>query len=328
MLTFFRTNQPLANIFLLVYLGVVRLSTFIHPLPFIPKSQGILTEWMYAELPPTSFGAQIASFLLVFIQAIFINITMARYRVSNEITLLPGLFYCLITALLPDFLALSPALLANTFLIIALFYLFEVYKNTQASIRIFDVGFWVGVAGLFHFSYTFFIFWGILGLGILRGIRFKELLMFLLGIFAPFFLFSSYLFWIDRFPYMYKHFANNLSFFSFIKYSNSAAYVKLGIVSLLIAIVVLANNQFSTKRGISVQKFLSCVYWMLFIGGITTLFQSNVDLSHLLIISVPLSILLSLLFQRTSIAIAEVLHMLLLVTSLILQFEYLLAGAN
>lgn len=326
MLTFFRTNQPLANIFLLVYLGVVRLSTFIHPLPVVPKSQGILTEWMYAELPPTSFGAQLAAFLLVFIQAIFINITMARYRVAGEVSLLPGLFYCLITALLPDFLPLSPALLANTFAIIALFYLFEVYKNNNASIRIFDVGFWVGVAGLFHFSYTFFIFWGILGLGILRGMRLKELFMFLLGIIAPFFLFSVYLFWTDRLPYIYKHFADNLSFLSFVRYTNPAAYVKLGIVSLLIAVVILANTQFSTKRGISVQKFLSCVYWMLLIGGMTTLVQSNVDLSHLLIISVPLSILLSLLFQRTSIAIAEVLHMLLLVTSLILQFEYLLVG--
>jgi hypothetical protein len=326
MLTFFRTNQPLANIFLLVYLGVVRLSTFIHPLPIVPKSQGILTEWMYAELPPTSIGAQIAAFFLVFIQAVFINITMARYRVSNEITLLPGLFYCLITALLPDFLPLSPALLANTFIIIALFYLFEIYKNSYAATRIFDVGFWVGVAGLFHFSYTYFIFWGILGLGILRGMRLKELLMFLIGIITPLFMFGVFLFWIDRFPYMYKHFADNLSFFSFVRYTNAAAYVKLGIVGLLIAIVILANNQFSTKRGIAVQKFLSCVYWMLLIGGITTLVQTNVDLSHLLIISVPLSILLSLLFQRTSIAIAEVLHMLLLVTSLILQFEYLLAG--
>lgn len=326
MLTFFRTNQPLANIFLLVYLGVVRLSTFVHPLPVTPQSQGVLTDWMYAELPPTSFGAQIAAFILVFIQAIFINITMARYRVANEITLLPGLFYCLITALLPDFLPLSPALLANTFIIIALFYLFEIYKNNYASIRIFDVGFWVGVAGLFHFSYTFFIFWGILGLGILRGMRMKEFLMFLIGIIAPFFLFSVYLFWTDRLPFMYKHFANNLNFLSFVHYSNPAAYVKLGIVSVLIAVVILANNQFSTKRGIAVQKFLSCVYWMLFIGGMTTLVQSNVDISHLLIISVPLSILLSLLFQRTSIAVAEVLHMLLLVTSLILQFEYLLAG--
>ena len=326
MLTFFRTNQPLANIFLLVYLGVVRLSTFVHPLPVTPQSQGVLTDWMYVELPPTSFGAQLAAFILVFIQAIFINITMARYRVANEITLLPGLFYCLITALLPDFLPLSPALLANTFIIIALLYLFEIYKNSYASIRIFDVGFWVGVAGLFHFSYTFFIFWGILGLGILRGMRMKEFLMFLIGIIAPFFLFSVYLFWTDRLPYMYKHFANNLNFLSFVHYTSPAAYVKLGIVSLLIAVVILANNQFSTKRGIAVQKFLSCIYWMLFIGGMTTLVQSKVDINHLLIVSVPLSILLSLLFQRTSIAVAEVLHMLLLVTSLILQFEYLLAG--
>ena len=325
MLTFFRTNQPLANIFLLAYLGIVRLSTFIHPLSIVPKSQGVLTQWMYAELSPISVGGQIAAFFLVFIQAVFINITMARYRVSTETTLLPGLFYCLITALLPDFLLLSSTLLANTFLILALFYLFEVYKNSYIAPRIFDVGFWIGVASLFHCSYILFVICGIVGLGILRGLRLKEFLMFLIGVIVPFFLFAVYLFWNDKLPYLSKHFADNFSFFSFVHYNNPAIYVKLSIMSILIAVALLVNAQFLNKRSISIQKFISCIYWMLLIGGLTTLFQSNVDINHLLIISVPLSILLSILFQRIGIATAEVFHMLLLGIALLLQFEYLLA---
>ena len=326
MLTFFRTNQPLANIFLLAYLGIVRLSTFIHPLPIVPKSQGILTQWMYVDLNPIGFWGNFAAFFLVFVQAVFINITMSRYRVSSEISLLPGLFYCLITAILPDFLTLSSALLANTFLILALFYLFEVYKNSYVAPRIFDVGFWIGVASLFHCSYILFVICGIVGLGILRGLRLKELLMFLIGVLVPFFLFGVYLFWNDKLYYLPKHFSDNLSFFSFVHYTNPAVYLKLGIMGLLISIALLVYGQFLSKRSIATQKFLSCIYWMLLVGGITTLFQSGVDINHLLVVSVPLSILLSMLFQRIGIATAEVFHMLLLGIALIFQFEYLLAG--
>ncbi len=325
MLTIFRTNQPLANILLLLYLGIVRASTFIHPINVLPKSQGILTQWMYIELPPSSREGQVAAFILIFIQAVFINITVARFRVSNEISLLPGLFYCLVTSLLPEFMMLSPILLANTFLILAMFHLFDVYKNNAIASRVFDAGFWLGVACLFHFPFILFVLWGIVGLGILRGIRLKELFMFLIGIFVPFFLLGAYLFWNGQLANLPKHFSENFGFLSFAKNTHPNTYIKLGILLLLVATTLFASGQFFIRRNISTQKYISIVYWMLLIGGMTILIQKDIDLNHLLIVSIPLGILLSMLFQSIGVATAEVLHMLLLAVALILQFEYLLA---
>lgn len=324
MLTFFRTNQPLANIFLLFYLLIVRISIFFHPMTTVPKSQGILTQWMYMEILPNGLTAHIASFLLIFIQAVFINITVSRFRVAGDTSLLPGLFYCLIASFLPEFLTLSPILLANTFLIVALFYMFDVYKNNYASSRIFDVGIWIGVASLFHFSYVMFLFWGIVGLGILRGIRPKELLMLLFGFIVPFFLFWVFLFWHDKGGLLGKHFTDNLGFFSFVKDSNPTTYIKLGVMGLLLLILFLMSGIFFSKKTISTQKYISIIYWMLLIGGMTVFVQANLGLNHFLILTVPMGILLSMLFMGINRATAEALHLVFLAAALIMQFEYLL----
>ena len=324
MLTLFRTNQPLANILLLFYLGILRASSFIHPATVAPPPQGILTAWMYAELPPLSIGASIAAFLLVFFQATALNITIARYRVASEISLLPGVFYCLFCSLMPDFLVLSSVLLANTFVILALFYLFDTYKNSYVAARIFDAGLWLGVASVFHFSYILFILWGIVGLGILRGLRGKEFLMFIIGYIVPFFLVSAFCFWHDILPQIGVHFVSNVNFFDFMRYDSQTLYIKIGVFALILLLVLGASTQFFSRRNMTVQKYLGILYWLILFGGLTITFQSGVNMVHFMVVAVPVSVLMSMVFQRMSTATAEALHMLFLMVALILQFEYLL----
>jgi hypothetical protein len=324
MLTLFRTNQPLANILLLFYLGILRASSFIHPATVAPPAQGILTAWMYAELPPLSMAANVAAFLLVFFQATALNITIGRYRVASEVSLLPGVFYCLFCSLMPDFLVLSSVLLANTFVILALFYLFDTYKNSYVAGRIFDAGLWLGVASLFHFSYILFIIWGIIGLGILRGLRGKEFLMFIIGYSVPFFLLSVFCFWHGILPQIGNHFLYNVNFFNFTRYDSQTLYVKIGVLALVLLLVLGASTQFFSRRNMTVQKYLSILYWLILLGGVTITFQSGVSLVHFLVLAVPVGVLLSMVFQRINTATAEALHMLFLMVALILQFEYLL----
>lgn len=324
MLTFFRTNQQYLNVLLLFYLAILRASTFIHHDSVAPRDHGILCNWIYASLSPLSMGGAILAFLLVFIQAWLINVTIAKYRVATEVSLLPGVFYCLLTSLMPDFLPLSSILLANTFLILAIYNLLDAYKNNYVAGRIFDAGLWLGVASLFHFPYIFLIFWGIIGLGILRGISLKEFLMLLLGLIVPIFLQGAYCFWIGNMPAFVAHFTQNIGLVSFMPFHTSTIYVKLGIVTLLLLLTIMASSQFFSRRNMTAQKYISMLYWLMLICGLTIFTQRGIDLNQLLVLSVPLGILLSMTFQRIAPAMSEALHMLLLMVALILQFEYLL----
>lgn len=324
MLTFFRTNQQYLNVLLLFYLAIMRASTFIHHDSVAPRDHGILCNWIYASLSPLSMGAAILAFFLVFIQAWLINVTVAKYRVATEISLLPGVFYCLLTSLMPDFLPLSSILLANTFLILAIYNLLDAYKNNYVAGRIFDAGLWLGVASLFHFPYIFLVFWGIIGLGILRGISLKEFLMLLLGLIVPIFLQGAYCFWIGNMTDFYEHFTQNIGLVSFMPFHTSTIYVKIGIITLLVLLTIMASSQFFSRRNMTAQKYISMLYWLMLLCGLTIFTQRGIDLNQLLVLSVPLGILLSMTFQRIAPAMAEALHMLLLMVALILQFEYML----
>lgn len=324
MLSFFRTNQLFLNVLLLIYLAIMRASTFIHPAGSVPLDHGIMTNWVYSVFTPLSISSSILALLLIFFQATLINLTIARFRVATDVSLLPGVFYCLFTSLMPDFLPLSSILLGNTFLILAVYNLFDTFKNNFVAARIFDAGLWLGVASLFHFSYIFLVFWGIIGLSILRGIRMKEFSMFFIGLIVPIFLFSVYCFWSNNLTALGEHFTENIGIISVIRHNTSDIYIKIGITGLLLILTLLASSQFFSRRNMAAQKYISILYWLMLICGLTTLIQPGIDLNQLLIISVPISILLSMTFQRIAPSMAEALHMLLMMVALVLQFLYLL----
>ena len=324
MLTFFRTNQQFLNILLLFYLAVMRASTFMHTSNIVPRGHGILTNWVYASFPPLSMSGVILAFFLIFFQATAINLMITRYRVATDISLLPGVFYCLFTSLMPDFLPLSSIILANTFLVLALYNLFDTYKNNYVAGRIFDAGLWLGIASLFHFSYIFLVVWGIICLGILRGIRFKEFLILIIGIIVPLFLMGVYSFWVGQMPRFMGHFFENVGTMSFVVYKSSMIYIKIGLVLLFLLLTIVASLQFFSRRNMTAQKYISMIYWLMLLCSIIIFTQKGIDINQLLLLAIPISVLLSMTFQRIAPAMAETLHMLLLMVALILQFEYLL----
>ena len=325
MLTLFRTNQILGNIFVLFYLIILRIGAFIHPIHYTPTSPGILSGWIYQLAPPASLGSEITATLLVFIQAIMINQLCARYRFFKEVTLLPGAIYCLITSLMPEFLSLSPLLMGATFLICATFCLFGVYKNSRCADTIFDVGLWIGIASLFQFSFSVFLIWSLIGLSVLRNIELKEFLMALLGWTAPNFLMIVYLFWHNNLPLFFQnHISDNIGFLNIIKGAQAVDYIKTAIIGVIIIFTIILSGRFYSKKNIDSQKYISLIFWLLFFSATTLLWQANFRIEHLLILSVPLALLLSLALQSVNLAFAEVLHTLLFVSALLMQYEYML----
>ena len=150
--------------------------------------------------------------------------------------------------------------------------------------------------------------------------------MFIIGYSVPFFLLAVYCFWHGILPQIGNHFFNNINFFSFSRYESPTLYIKIGVIALILLLTVGASTQFFSRRNMTVQKYLSILYWLILFGGLTVLIQTGVGLVHFLTIAVPVGVLLSMVFQRISTATAEALHMLFLMVALILQFEYLLVN--
>jgi hypothetical protein len=168
LLSLFRTNQVLANVLLLAYIALVRSSFLFVPSATVFKPQGIysyeISQWIGTQHWIEPFVAA----LVVFIQAILINVLSFRYRIADEKTLFPGIFYILMVSISPDFMGLSSVLLALTFLILAFFEMFSMYRQGVASGNIFNIGLLIGLGSMFCFSLSAYLLWAFIGLSILR----------------------------------------------------------------------------------------------------------------------------------------------------------------
>lgn len=323
MLGIFRTNQFLINLLLLFYAAALHLSAFILPEAIweIP-ARGVLSTLVYQWLPPFSMWADITAILLVFVQAVILNVFFADNRITKEYTLFPGLFYILLSSFFPEFLYLSPLLMANTFYLLAYKELFATYRKPKAAKPIFNAGLWLGLASLFYFPFTFFLIWGFISLNVTRAFRIRERYMLLTGMLVPYILAgSAYFYWESLDAFIQLQFISNFSWLDLKETDGSLFYIKLFALGLLVLVILLSYGSYSSRTTIDVQKKISLLYWGLLFGGLSLLFQSNITLADSAILTIPLGILLSINFTRLSNRWAESWHLLLITALLIFHYH-------
>lgn len=322
MLSLFRTNQALANILLLLYIALLRGGLFYTTQPVLPEANGIWSYEFYRWIGNDLLLLPWLASAMILCQAIFINYIAARFRLSEEITLFSGTFYILLCSGMIELTNLPSALLANTFLIIVIYLLFETYRQNNSAASIFNIGLWVGIGSFFHFSFFLFILLGIIGMNILRAWNTKEILMLLIGLLTTYFLCGSFYFLYDAYPLFIEHqFSKNITFLNFGMQNTLASYIERGFVLFLIVISILSQGIYAYKRNIQVQKFQSILYWTMFIAAVTVFFQSKAGVEQFVFVIPTLSFFMMYNFTRLESATAEALHLIWIIMVISLQFH-------
>ena len=330
MLSLFRTNQFAANILLIFYVLLLRGTVFFIPQEVItPSHPGILSDIVFNWLGPQGILSDTIALVLVLFQAFLLNVIIAKYRLARNVSLYPGLFYLLIVSAFPDFLHLSPVLMANTFILFALYELFDCYKKYEASGELYNVGLWLGVAILFYFSTIILVVFVLIGMNILRSFKLRELLIFLAGLITPFWLLGSY----------YFFFGNLSVFWSEAIYSNIGSlkwtflvswleYIQLGFFGFLILVALLSYNSYTFKTSIRSIKYMDILYWLMAIGLFSVLLQKDITTEHLLLLAIPLSTFVSMTMLYMKPRLAEAIHFLLVAGILLFQTKPLWMGVT
>lgn len=323
MLQIFKTNQILASVLFLIYLGLFYSVNFLVEQPLPSATPGIFGQMIREAVggwPQSSL--RISAFVMVFLQAVVLVVLVNSNRINSESNLLPGVFFCLFAGMVPEFMYPSAPLLANFFLLFALMELMGIYKIPVVSGRLFNVGFWISVASLFYFStigLLLFAFWGTSNL---RAYNFRDAATIFFGAFTPYFLTATMFFLLDRFPeFIDIQFAKNLTFWDFQPDENSLFYLKAGIFGLLVIMALLSGTGFYQKRIMQVQKKISLLYGFLIFSGLIAMFQMQADISHLLIACIPLAVFFSMSFSSMPAQWAEVVHLLMLVAGMALAYS-------
>ncbi|WP_323755367.1 hypothetical protein [Roseivirga sp.] len=133
----------------------------------------------------------VVSTILVFIQALIFNSTLQRNAAFEENTYLPGILYALILSSNQEFLFLSPALMANTFLLLAMDKILVHLKFRGSEENILTTGFLLGLGALCYAPYFIFLIFAIIIYVIYSGTLVRRYFLMTYG-----FVFSFLIFWI------------------------------------------------------------------------------------------------------------------------------------
>lgn len=206
MVGIFKQKTPV-NIFLLFVSGILlKLPMFTHPQVPVPAAgDGVLYAWLLQQLnelkPAGNMLYPVLAYLLLYIQAIMLSRFIARHRMMNRPTYLPGMAFLLITSLLPEWNYFTAPLIVNTFLLIILAALFRIYNQSASRGTIFNIGMAVGAASFFFFPAISFTVWVLLAMMVMRPFRLNEWILCLTGVAAPYYFYAIYLIVVKTFSW-------------------------------------------------------------------------------------------------------------------------------
>lgn len=324
-LALFRNNQVSTAIILAIYVALLHLPALLGrviPPGVVEPGQSLLFKSTFGWLAANPTGSAIAALLLVFVQALLVNGLVDRFRMMNDRNWVPGAMYALAVSCLPDFLFVSPALVAVTVVPVALGRIFTVYKQVTAFGAVFDSAFWITLGSLFHPPLAWLLPVCYIGFFSLRSFHLREQIVFFIGIFIPFMLALTTFFWFDSAPaFLAGQFSEGLSLAFYSLPDSLYNGLKAGLILILLLTVLLGFNIYYYKKLIQVQKYITILFWFLMGGLVAVLLHSNGIPGRFALIMPPVAIFLSYSIQSLRNAfMAEVFHFALFAAVFFIQF--------
>jgi len=296
---------------LLLYTTIIRSAGFFIDYPRAYKEDSILFN-LFDNLIPAAPIETLIGILLVFSQASLINFLVNKNNYDRFGSLFPGVFYVIFVSIIPDFLGLSPALIANTFIILALIQISRLYKKHKPTKIIFNIGWLIGTAIIFYLPNILFVLTAVIGLFSIRAQNIKELFQLFSGVFLSILLLFSFCFLIGSLDTFKTYIQLDIGLF---RPSSPHFWYVFGVILLWVVFLALKNRSLVLKKSIVVSKNINLLYWFLLFAALSFFMGQNefVQFKYLLIV-IPMSVLTGLYFiGLKSKWIPEIIHLLLLV---------------
>jgi hypothetical protein len=190
LLKILRGTGPDVFLLLIVTAGLFWVGPFLHPqLPglFVYETQPMpLYGLLKMAIGINPWTREIFTLVLFcFMLFLLVNFNTSIFFI-NERTFLPAYFYILFIAIFPQIQVLNPILPASVFLMLAMKRIMGSYRKPGTAYNFFDAGLLISIGTLFYADMIWFWVLLIAGIVLLRSGNFKEIIISLLGLAAPF----------------------------------------------------------------------------------------------------------------------------------------------
>ncbi len=320
-LKIFRTNQLIVHLLVLVYLAILWAPAYLVA-PAAPASQGgFIYDWFVSLIPSSQNWTLTIAILLIWIQGLVMSYLMNEYRIGPQASLFPGLFIAFLYSASPEFYGLSPQLLANTFLVLAIHQLYKIYKQADSVRAIFNAGLMIGLASLTFQGYLVFVVLGWIGIGILKSRKVRETFQYVIGLLLPW-LFVGVIDYLLEPPGSFAELAGLSWGWPPYLYGPEGLRVVIQLLVLLalVVVVILQYNRVTLGETMQVQKNIQILYWTALLALASLLIIQQIEFTQFLMVIVPTGALLGLWMVRLRPGQAEMSHFLLFMAALIYQY--------
>lgn len=213
-------------------------------------------------LQPTFIGFLYIS--IVLLQAIRLNILLNEYRMFAQTGFTTAMSYVLLTGMFPEWASITPALIANSFVIWIFIQLTKLYNNPSPKSLLFNTGLIVGAAVLCYHSTALLLIIVLFALVIIRPFLLSEWLVLLLGVLLPFYIIGSLLFLNDKIA-LWQTFVPHFQLTKPIVTKNSWFWINVAIASILLVVGFFMLNNNANRMVIQIRKNWGVITVMAFI---------------------------------------------------------------
>ncbi len=296
MVSLFREKSTTGIFWLIALSALLHANFLIHaPQMMTVKGEGLLYEIMqplYA-LPPLAILLLYPA--IVVVQALRLNYILNDARMFSKAAFTTAMSYILLTALLPEWNNLTPALLANSLLIWLVLRFIKLYNAPQPNGSIFNTGLITGCTILLYHPTVALVLPAFFALAILRPFRISEWFVLLLGIITPFY-------WLLAIVFLYGNIQNWAYYFPQFQLHILNPGNKIALVTTFItASVLIVGGIFYWQKNIlrmiiHVRKYWSVFLFMLLLQAAVVFFTKDAGMEALLLCTVPAAAFVSFIF--------------------------------
>jgi hypothetical protein len=292
-------HTPIIIIILLLVVLLLGLFQYFSPgisVVYNVPTERVLNVWfngLTSSNPWFVFGA----LPIIFLNLILLYQINEQFGIVQDANYLPLWIYVLISITDYRMFHISAELIASSFLIISVFFIFKTTKTRNKYGEIFWSGFMITAGGLFHPQVLVFVPVVFMALVILKKVQFKEFANFCLGIITILFLLFSWAYLTDnmlifRQQFLFEQLFQGFVFPGFVILLEDILLLLLVVASL---ICLFANISF---QKVQTRKFLYVlVLILLFALGFYMVDGCNQYLRFYF--AFPLSILVSYFMKKT-----------------------------
>lgn len=295
----FRSDWFLQYLLLFVVAGILWGLAFVFPANFVTDSVFTTFGWpddFSMAHAPLSMALML---VLLVAEAVLLNVILGIHRLTDHKQLVAAAVYLVLMGSSPLMAQPNIMLVVNLLMIVLLHVVLSLYGQQEPYSRLFDAGFLLGIASLLYFPAIFFLFFLLVALLIFQLFHWREWLIPIIGLAAPFVFVAVWFFWTDQLVMQYDFFISKFTPTLPETFPLSAPYLAIWLLVLLLFFMGLPISiRLFNDNAADLRKKFRVVTFMLFFTLLSAFF-AGADLKwHLHIAIIPLTVFFTAYFIR------------------------------